>query len=51
LAARGPVISTEVIADATAAAGFSVSTLYKARVDLNVRLQRASGVGARHTWY
>ena len=49
LAARGPVISTEVIADA-APAGFSCSTLYKARIDLNVRLQRVPGVGARHTW-
>ncbi len=47
LAQRGPVLSTEVIADA-AAAGFSCSTLYKARLDLNVRLQRVPGVGARH---
>jgi len=37
-----------VIADA--AAGFSVSTLYKARIELNVRLERVPGVGARHTW-
>ena len=28
----------------------SLSTLRKARIDLNVRLQRVSGVGARHTW-
>jgi hypothetical protein len=49
LAQRGPVVSTRVIADATAA-GISLSTLRKARIDLNVRLQRASGVGARHTW-
>jgi hypothetical protein len=49
LAARGPVLSTEVIADA-AAAGFSCSTLRKARIALNVRLVRVSGVGARHTW-
>jgi len=38
-----------VIADATAA-GISLSTLRKARIDLDVRLQRVSGVGARHTW-
>src|SRR6478736_3978589 len=49
LAQRGPVVSTRVIADATAA-GISLSTLRKARIDLNVRLQRVSGVGARHTW-
>jgi Transcription factor WhiB len=49
LGQRGPVISTEVIADA-AAAGISCSTLYKARLELNVRLQRVPGVGARHTW-
>ncbi len=49
LARRGPVVSTQVIADATAA-GISLSTLRKARIDLNVRLQRVSGVGARHTW-
>ena len=49
LAQRGPVLSTEVIADA-AAAGFSCSTLRKARIDLNVRLQRVTGVGARHLW-
>ena len=49
LAQRGPVVSTQVIADATAA-GISLSTLRKARIDLNVRLQRVSGVGARHTW-
>ena len=49
LAQRGPVISTEVIADA-AAAGISLSTLRKARIDVNVRLQRVPGVGARHTW-
>jgi hypothetical protein len=49
LAEHGPVISTQVAADA-AAAGFSVSTLYKARVSLNVRLQRVPGVGARHIW-
>jgi Transcription factor WhiB len=42
LAARGPVLSTEVIADA-AAAGFSCSTLCKARIALNVRL----GFGCR----
>ena len=41
LAARGPVLSTEVIADA-AAAGISCSTLYKARIALNVRLQRCA---------
>jgi hypothetical protein len=49
LAARGSVISTQVIADATAA-GISLSALHKARIDLNVRLQRVAGVGARHTW-
>ena len=41
LAARGPVLSTQVIGDA-AAAGIGISTLRKARIDLNVRLQRVS---------
>ena len=36
---RGPVISTQVIADA-AAAGFSCTVLYQARIALGVRLQR-----------
>jgi len=35
---RGPVISTQVIADA--AAGFSCTVLYQARIALGVRLQR-----------
>jgi hypothetical protein len=49
LAERGAVLGGQVIADA-AAAGFSVSTLRKARVALNVRLVRVPGVGARHLW-
>jgi hypothetical protein len=50
LAERGSVVSTEVIVAATAA-GFSRSTLRKARIELNVRLQRVpGGVGARHLW-
>jgi hypothetical protein len=49
LAQRGPVISTQVIGDA-AAAGFSRTALRKARIKLNVRLERVSGVGARHLW-
>ena len=47
LALHGPVISTQVLA-AGAAAGFSCSTLRKARIALNVRLRRVPGVGARH---
>jgi len=49
LAERGPVISTQVLADA-AQAGFSRSTVRHARLELNVRLQRVPGVGGRHTW-
>ena len=50
LAQRGPVLSTEVIADATLA-GITLSMLRAARIDLGVRLQRVRGVpGAPHTW-
>jgi transcription factor WhiB len=45
----GAVLGGQVRADA-AAAGFSASTLRKARVSLNVRLVRVPGVGARHMW-
>ena len=41
--------STEVIA-AAAAEGISRSTLRQARIELNVRLERVPGVGARHLW-
>jgi hypothetical protein len=49
LAEHGPVISTQVIDDASAA-DISCSTLRKARLSLNVRLERVPGVGARHLW-
>jgi WhiB family transcriptional regulator, redox-sensing transcriptional regulator len=49
LALHGPVLSTEMIADA-AAGGFSRTALYWARIELNVRLERVPGVGARHMW-
>jgi hypothetical protein len=50
LAQRGPVISTQVIADATAA-GVSSTALHLARCDLGVRLERVRGEhGARHMW-
>jgi hypothetical protein len=50
MAARGPVISSQVIADGTAA-GFSHTALYQARVALHVKLERVTGVpGAPHMW-
>ena len=50
LAQRGAVLSTEVIADATAV-GISKTALHLARHDLGVRLERVRGVrGAPHTW-
>ena len=46
----GAVLGGQALADA-AAAGISVSTLRKARIELNVRLERVpGGVGARHMW-
>jgi hypothetical protein len=50
LAEHGPAVSTEVIA-AASAAGISCSTLRKARIELNMRLARVPGVGARHMWH
>jgi Transcription factor WhiB len=50
MAAHGSVSSGQVAADAVAA-GISVSTLHKARVELNVRLVRVPGPGARHEWH
>jgi len=45
-----PVLSTDVIADASAA-GIGYSALYKARIELCVRLERVpGGPGARYWW-
>ena len=49
LALHGPVLSTAVIADATAV-GISRTALCQARHDLGVRLQRVPGKVARHMW-
>jgi hypothetical protein len=46
---HSPIISTEVIA-AARSAGISHSALYAARIELNVRLERVPGPGARHEW-
>jgi|KBSMisStaDraftv2_1062788.scaffolds.fasta_scaffold2465711_1 hypothetical protein len=49
MAPHGPVISTQMIADATAA-GINTNALYLARHDLGVRLERVPGRGARLVW-
>ena len=49
LAQHGPVVSTQVLRDASSA-GISKTSLHLARHDLGVRLQRIAGVGARHRW-
>jgi hypothetical protein len=50
LAQHKPVISTQVIADATAS-GITMTALHLARRDVGVRLERVRGEhGARHMW-